>query len=221
MHSPSTRTTGEAVDAMRSPLPTESAPADAAAWRPLGVLPDGTPITARPLRPDDHCWWAEWGAGLSPRSVYRRFLSGYSLPPVRLLDRLLDAVDGQRHVAVVAAAPAAVSPAPAPPSWPDRTTVPVAITRFVRADDDPTTAHVACTVIDAWHGRGVGTLLIKELISWALALGVTTFTATVDAENRASLQVLKKAGRIDRWERAGGVVEVSIALGRAGRDDQG
>ncbi|MGZ4618659.1 MAG: N-acetyltransferase family protein [Frankiaceae bacterium] len=147
-------------------------------------------------------------------------MSGYTLPPVRLLDRLLDAVDGQRHVAIVAVAPAAASPAPAPPSWPDRTTVPVAITRFVRADDDPTTAHVACTVIDAWHGRGVGTLLIKDLIGRALTLGVTTFTATVDGENRGSLRVLKKAGRVDRWEHAGGVVEVSIALGGAGIDEQ-
>jgi RimJ/RimL family protein N-acetyltransferase len=148
--------------------------------------------------------------------VQQRFLSGFSLPPARLLDRLLDTVDGQRHVAIVAAAPAAASPVPAPPSWPDPTCVPVAITRFVRADEDPSTAHVACTVIDAWHGRGVGTLLMKELIKHARALGITAFTATVAGDNAGSLRVLEKAGRVDRWERAGALIEVDIAFPEEG-----
>ena len=99
-----------------------------------------------------------------------------------------------------------------PPSWPDAQTVPVAVGRFIRLRTDGDIAEVACTVTDAWQRRGVGTLLMATLVSAALALGVNTFTATVLAENRPSLRLLPKAGRVTRREADGYEVDLDVEL---------
>ena len=95
-------------------------------------------------------------------------------------------------------------------------TVPVAVGRFIRLRTDGAVAEVACTVTDAWQRRGMGTLLMQTLVTAARALGVTTFTATVLAENRPSLRLLHTAGRVTRRETDGcGTVDLDIEL--AGR----
>ena len=55
-------------------------------------------------------------------------------------------------------------------------------------------AEVAFVVADAWHGRGVGTLLLEHLAAAARTVGVTRFTADVLTDNVAMLQVFHDAG---------------------------
>ena len=184
--------------------------------RRVGVLRDGTPVSVRPLVAADRAWFAEWIAALSDQSKYRRFISCVTEPPARMLDRLVDDVDGVQHVAFVATAPADTGSSSAVPSWPNAQTVPVAVGRFIRLRTDGAVAEVACTVTDAWQRRGMGTLLMQTLVTAARALGVTTFTATVLAENRPSLRLLHTAGRVTRRETDGcGTVDLDIEL--AGR----
>lgn len=59
----------------------------------------------------------------------------------------------------------------------------VADARFIRDQDDPTSAEVALTVADAYQGRGIGTLLLGALAVAARVDGVTRFHARVLAEN--------------------------------------
>lgn len=179
--------------------------------RQVGVLGDGTPVSVRPLVAADRAWFAEWAASLSDQSKYRRFFSCYTELSARMLDRLVDDVDGIRHVAFVATVPAFPAPG-GPPSWPDARTVPVAVGRFIRPRTDATVAELACTVTDAWQGRGVGTLVLRALVIAARALGVSTFTATVLAENLPSLRLLAKAGRVIRREADGAEVELDVEL---------
>jgi acyl-CoA synthetase (NDP forming)/GNAT superfamily N-acetyltransferase len=55
-------------------------------------------------------------------------------------------------------------------------------------------AEVAFVVADAWHGRGVGTLLLEHLAAAGRLAGVVEFTADVLADNHAMLGVFRDAG---------------------------
>ena len=117
-------------------------------------------------------------AGLSAHSRYLRFHSGapYLSEPSR---QALVAVDGARHIALVAEVPSASGRQP------------VGIARFVATG--PRRAEMAFAVVDAWHGRGVGRRLLTELREWAVRLDYRELTALVLPENRAALQLLHRA----------------------------
>jgi phosphinothricin acetyltransferase len=68
------------------------------------------------------------------------------------------------------------------------------------------TVHVASKV----RGRGVGSLLLKELIVRAQELGKHSMIAGVDSENTASLRFLERSG----FERAGYLPEVGYKFDR-------
>jgi hypothetical protein len=91
-------------------------------------LPDGTPVSIRPLVAADRAWLAAAVERLSPASRYRRFMSPLRTLDETMLVRLVDQVDGRGHVALVGTlnpgSPAAPSPAscagpttPPPPRW--------------------------------------------------------------------------------------------------------
>jgi acyl-CoA synthetase (NDP forming)/GNAT superfamily N-acetyltransferase len=62
------------------------------------------------------------------------------------------------------------------------------------AERENDSAEVAFVVADAWHGRGVGTLLLEHLAAAARSVGITRFTADVLMDNVAMLQVFHDAG---------------------------
>jgi RimJ/RimL family protein N-acetyltransferase len=57
-------------------------------------------------------------------------------------------------------------------------------------------AELALEVADSHHGRGLGGRLVHELARLAADAGITHFTATVLAENRAVLALIRHSG----WE---------------------
>jgi RimJ/RimL family protein N-acetyltransferase len=149
-------------------------PADRTA-RTTMPLRRSTRVRIRPLTPSDGAAVDAVFAGLSPTSRRQRFLG----PRDRLtpaMRRALLAVDGERHVALVAEA------------GPDR--VPVGIARYVA--DGPGRAELAYEVVDAWHGRGVGTRLVRKLVRTARAAGVAELHGLVAADNHASLALLRR-----------------------------
>jgi ribosomal protein S18 acetylase RimI-like enzyme len=88
--------------------------------------------------------------------------------------RGLAAVDATHHVLV---------------AYVDGDPQPVAIARLVRAG---ASAEIAFAVADAYHGRGVGSALTKELVSDACAAGVVEVTALVRSDNRAAFALLSR-----------------------------
>ncbi|WP_099868126.1 GNAT family N-acetyltransferase [Pararhizobium haloflavum] len=72
--------------------------------------------------------------------------------------------------------------------------VPVAIARYERFDDLPDAAEMAITVVDAYQGRGIGTLMIGAIAYCATGVGITRFIAYVHRENHGMIALLRAAG---------------------------
>ena len=89
----------------------------------------------------------------------------------------------------------------------------VGIARYVRDADDPQAAEIAVTIVDDWHGRGLGTELLAQLSDRARQEGIRRFTALADAGNVAVAALLRNAGA-HLVRRGRGTVEYEITLTR-------
>lgn len=154
------------------------------------------------LSPNDAKGLRENYRHLSPEARYSRFLSGVGDLSKDMLRRLVDEVDGVNHVALVLVV--------FPEDGPDRA---VGIGRIVRLRDNPTAADVAVTVDDAWRRRGIGTALLDELIRRRPA-GVVELITHVAAENKASLALLERAGKVRLIPSSGGRYDVHVELSK-------
>ncbi len=165
------------------------------------VLRDGTAAVFWPLLPTDRELLAEAYVDLSPKSRRLRFLAAVDRLTPAMLDRLVDDVDGIDHIALVLFAE----------DVEDKRFDPVGVGRIVRYDEAPDTADVAVTVKDDWHGRGVATALLAELVRQR-PIGVTHLLTEVLAENPASIAMLQRLGPT-RIEREGsGLLEIQVDL---------
>ena len=132
-------------------------------------------ISVRPLRRDEGALLDAVFACLSPRSRYLRFHSPVARLTAPMRHALL-AVDGRDHVALVAVSARGE---------------PVGIARFIRDRQRPDEAEVAFEVVDAWHRRGVGRLLLTALADLAAPVGVKRLHALVLPENAAATALLR------------------------------
>jgi GNAT superfamily N-acetyltransferase len=144
-------------------------------------LADGSLIRVRALRPDDRDKLRNGFARLSPESKYRRFFSAPATLSEATLDYLTQ-TDGRNHVAIGAE----LGDAGADTSYG------IGIARFVRLPEDPTTAEAAVAVIDEMQHRGVGRLLLGELVRAAREREVTTFICHVLPENEPIRSLLQQ-----------------------------
>jgi RimJ/RimL family protein N-acetyltransferase len=147
---------------------------------------------------------------LSAETRFDRFLAAVPELTDSMLDRLVDEVDGTDHVALVLLV-----------LTPDGTELPLGLARIIRYPDDPTAADVAVTVVDDWHGRGVATALLQELMRHR-PQGVERIKTVVSASNVASLAMLRRLGDVDVGEPESGVLRVVVELdGSAASDPRG
>jgi ribosomal protein S18 acetylase RimI-like enzyme len=150
-------------------------------------------LLIRPLRDGDVATVAELFSRLGPASRVKRF--GGAKP--RLTERELDElarVDATHHV-LVAYVPGEPSPA--------------GIGRLVRTG---AAAEVAFEVADACQGRGIGSLLARELAADARAAGVRELHATVCCDNPPALSLLRRVGTSFRVTWRGGEREAVVGL---------
>lgn len=166
------------------------------------LLSDGRTAHLRPIRPSDAEALRDFGARLSPETVYFRFFS-----PRRALSdkeiRHFVTVDYVDRLALVALA--------------DDELVAVARYDRPRADDvapgeSRDEAEVAFVVRDDHQGRGLGTLMLEHLASAAVARGIGRFIADSLPENRRMLQVFRAAGFEEHAALESGVVRVTMEL---------
>ena len=160
-------------------------------------LRDSTPVVIRPIVPEDRDRLSQGLEKLSPRSRFLRFLRPISRLSEKELTYLTE-IDYNDHFAWVAIAPNE----PGAPG--------IGVARYIRDREDPDTAEAAVTVVDAYQGRGLGTVLIEVLADTAQENGITRFRGYVSGENRLVLEAVRKAGADWTWDQ--GVVEIEVPL---------
>jgi L-amino acid N-acyltransferase YncA len=156
-------------------------------------------VRIRPIRPSDTDLLLKTFDRLSMESRTFRFL----FPKLRLSAselRYFTEVDHHDHEALVAVHRFDNSG--------------LGIARFVRHRNNPLAADVAVTVIDEWHGRGLGTRLVTRLMERARCEGVAHFTAMIASDNSRARALLHSVGHASRFLGYDeGVAEYEIPLG--------
>jgi RimJ/RimL family protein N-acetyltransferase len=171
-------------------------------WRATRSLRDGSTVTIRPVVPEDRDELLRGFLELSPESRFYRFLNTVGTPTEEHLT-YLTTVDQKDHVAIGATIES-----------PDlKTERGVGIARFVRLSDSPDTAEAAITVVDDMHRKGIGSVLLRELLRAAAARGIKTLRAEVLADNAHMRAILERVGaKIVVAESGEGTIAYDVAI---------
>jgi len=142
------------------------------------VLRDGSTVHVRPARPADAAAVEQLLEGLSERSRWLRFFSGY--PDLEKAVQWATDVNYDRRYGMVASTGA------------DGRVV--AAAGWERQPDHPQRAEVALEIADAMQGKGLGTILLGQLAEAASELGVQVLEAEVLSDNYRMIRVFRDCG---------------------------
>lgn len=161
-------------------------------------LRDGAEVILRPVDAADAPLLLDgFAERFDERSRYQRFMGPKKrLTPTELA--YFTDVDHSCHEAVGALDPA--------------TGDGIGIARFVREGADGSSAEVAVAIADGWQGCGLGGALLDALVARAREVGVTEFTASVLATNRAMLTLFGRLGEMEVVHDSGTTVRVVVRL---------
>jgi acetyl coenzyme A synthetase (ADP forming)-like protein len=164
------------------------------------LLRDGGSIHVRAIRPDDKQRLVDHFNHLSARSVYFRFFRVKKRLDEHDLRQFTE-LDFDRQVGLAAILRQEGGEAI------------IGVGRYARLDGqpgDPARAEVAFAVADAYHGRGVATVLLEHLAEIARAAGIQEFEADVLGENNQMLGVFAHSGYAVTRALEGGVFHVTF-----------
>ncbi len=144
------------------------------------TLKDGTPVTIRPIRPEDAEIEQEFVRNLSGESRYYRFMDTVRELSPKMLSHFTQ-VDYDRHMALIVVTAR------------DGRETQIAVARYV-ADDDRRRCEFAIVVADAWQQKGLGTRLMQALMAAARASGIHVMYGEVLTSNHKMLQLMARVG---------------------------
>jgi acyl-CoA synthetase (NDP forming)/GNAT superfamily N-acetyltransferase len=160
------------------------------------LLADGSTVQIRPAVDDDYAAVKAMHEAMSPDNAYLRFFSTSRTAAEREARRVTRE-PGPDHAALLALYGPEV--------------VGVASYEMVQSSGGKT-AEIAFAVADTMHHRGIATLLLEHLVSYARARRIESFTAETLSENISMLRVFSDAGLPAHSTRAEGVVTITIPL---------
>jgi acetyltransferase len=163
------------------------------------IARDGSAVTIRPIRPEDEPKMVRFHERLSDRSVYLRYFHHLPLSARVTHERLTRVcfIDYTREMVLVAeSADGGI----------------VAVGRLTR-EHSSAEAEFALLVSDDWHEHGLGTELLRRLVSLARNEGIRRVFGEILAENRAMQEICRQLGFDVSYSVEDGVVEASISLG--------
>jgi RimJ/RimL family protein N-acetyltransferase len=152
---------------------------DVATYAAQEPLRDGGLVEIRALRPEHEADMLAAIEHASPQSLQRRFFATKRHFSDKERAYFMD-VDFKAHVALVARVGEAGHQ------------VLVGGCRYIVFE--PEHAEMAFMVVDAWQGRGIGTMLMRHLVKIATEAGLQQLTAEILPENTAMLKVFGKFG---------------------------
>ncbi len=153
-------------------------------------LQDGTTVTLRPIRPEDEPGLIAFHTRLSPDTAFQRFHAPLPQLPANWAHFLAN-VDYERRMAIVALEGDQL----------------IAVARYEESDAADQ-AEVAIVVQDRWQERGLGTILMTELLGYAEAQGIHRFRAYVLADNHRMLNLVYRVGHVLKRRTEYGVVSL-------------
>jgi acetate---CoA ligase (ADP-forming) len=142
------------------------------------ALRDGSTVHVRPVRRTDAPAVEQLLKGLSDRSRWLRFFSGFPNLPKAV--EWATEVDFDRRYGLVAATGGEGQV--------------VGHAGFERQPDHPERAEVAMEIADAMQGKGLGTILLGQLTEAANEIGVQVLDAEVLPENHQMVKVFRDSG---------------------------
>ncbi len=171
------------------------APAAPSPSEKILLLRDGSEVRIRPATPSDAPLVAALHARCSPDARRSRFLSPTNRLAAGELEALLgtSADAGQAVLAVTTDGGSAVGVANLDP-------------------DAPGTARVSLLVDNVWHGRGLGTALLRRMADTATEQGLVELTGTARTDDLGVTRVLRRAGLRPAAELTDGVVRLRAPL---------
>jgi GNAT superfamily N-acetyltransferase len=141
---------------------------------------DGQVVTIRPIRITDAGMEADFVRALSPQSRHFRFLGGIKeLSPQQV--KMFCEVDGKYSMAFVATVVE------------QGKEVQIGVSRYA-ANSKDNTREMAVTVADKWQKKGLGKLLLKQLIEFAKGHGITQLYSIGMANNTAMRELAADLG---------------------------
>lgn len=144
------------------------------------LMDDGTLTSFRPIHPTDEPRIRDLFYGVSAETLYTRFMSRIKwISREQVRDFVY--IDHRTEVAIVGTLPEAYGEEI------------IAVGRYY-LDPHTNRAEVAFIVHDAWQNRGLGSFLLKHLITVAKRNGIAGFSAEVLRENRSMQTVFNKSG---------------------------
>ncbi|HME08457.1 MAG TPA: bifunctional acetate--CoA ligase family protein/GNAT family N-acetyltransferase [Bryobacteraceae bacterium] len=168
------------------------------AWTERFTTRDGSPVTIRPIRPEDEPAMVRFHETLSERSVYFRYFHHMSLTARVTHERLtrICFIDYDREMVLVVESTDGEI---------------IAVGRLTR-ERTSGEAEFALLVSDTWHEHGLGTELLSRLVLLARNEGITRVSGDILAENRAMQDICRQLGFDLRYSVEDGVVRASIAV---------
>lgn len=171
-----------------------------AEWSAQHLLPDGSIATLRLVRPSDKPMFVRAAKEFSVDTMARRFFSAKSGFSESELSYLTE-VDGFDHLAIVAVRLDESGECQG-----------LAAARFIRQDDDPTTAEFAVIVGDSWQKCGMGTVLLTFLCLAAQERGVWRFKGDILSDNVPAFRLIDRLAPGASWLTNGIVALVEFDL---------
>ena len=150
---------------------------------------NGTPITIRPIRPEDREIERTFVESLSDNSRFLRFFSAMKKLSPTLLDRLIN-VDFPAEMALIATITA------------EGAEQEIGVARYAPSESGGN-AEFAIVVADEWHGQGIGRELLRHLFDIASGAGIRRIEGSVLASNSNMLRFCSGLGfssRIDQHD---------------------
>lgn len=158
------------------------------------VLRDGSTLALRRAHEGDAPAIVTFFEGLSPASLYQRFL-GFPRLDAKNIARLV-AAGGAGGAALVGETAGRI----------------VAFAGYYPADRHVDRAEVAFAIADALQGRGIGTRLLERLADMARDQGIRAFDAFVLGENRRMMAVFLESGFETTSDVEQGLIHVRLEL---------
>ncbi len=146
---------------------------------------DGTPLTIRPIRPEDEPLMVEYHKNISEHSVYLRYLHPMALDTRIAHDRLsrIVYIDYDREMALVAEY--------TDPQTHQKQIVGVGRLSKIYGTSD---AEFSMLIVDSFHGKGLGGEFLKLLIQIGRDENLKRIIAYISPENNAMQLISKKLG---------------------------